>query len=211
MTIKKWLWVGAIVMIVAGLSILGWWIYKLYSRAEHFEALYYSCMSAPADTVIKVVEKTIFSSDTLRPNPVKKWNKTVAVTDTVKKDTATKGVEVNFYADTYRNDGVRIHYEAIVNGSLQSIRFPEIFIPEKTYTITQKVPIHDTITINKEKSHIGLYSKLWIRTFQEFPGIEGGLIYIWKGKGGIMVGGANIPNADKRSWYGTIGGVINLN
>lgn len=209
MTLKKWLQVGAIILIVAGLAILGWWIYKLYNRAEHFESQYYSCMNAPSDTVVKIVEKTIFSTDTLRPKPVKKWNQTVP--DTAKKDTATKKVEMNFYADTYRKDGVKIRYEALVKGSLQSIRFPEIFIPEKTYTITQRVPVHDTIETNKGKSHIGLYSKLWIKTFQEFPGIEGGLIYIWKGKGGIMVGGANIPTADKRSWYGTIGGVINLN
>ena len=211
MTLKKWLQVGAIILIVAGLAILGWWIYKLYNRAEHFESQYYSCMTSPADTVIRIIEKPIISFDTLRPKSLKKWNQTVAVTDTIKKDTATKRVEVNFYADTYRNEGVRIRYEATVQGSLKSIRFPEIFIPERIVSITQKIPVHDTIVTNKEKSHIGLYSKLWIKTFQEFPGIEGGLIFIWKGKGGIMVGGANIPTADKRSWYGTIGGVINLN
>jgi len=206
---KKWLWVGAIVLIVAGLSILGWWIYKLYNRAEHFETLYYSCMTSPVDTVIKVVEKPILSYDTLRPLPIKKWNKTVAVPDTIKKNAVFKNVEVSYYADTYKNDGVRIRYEAIVNGSLQSLRFPEIFIPERIVSIMQKVPVHDTIYTNMEKNHLGIYGKIFVNNFKTFPGLEAGFQWSIKGRGGISGGGFYNP-ADKNI-YGVFGGFFNIN
>jgi len=186
MTVKRWVIVGLVLLGVLIFGGLGWFGYRLYNRAEKFEALYYSCLTAPSDSAILVREKPVLSQDTLRPSPLRHWVQTIIVHDTIFRTDTTKTVEVNFYADTYIKDGLRINYEAIAEGELKSIRFPSIVYPEKIVTITQRIPHHDTLTKTLEKSHLGIYAKVaaWDRIY----GFGSGIQYSYRGKWAVAAG-----------------------
>lgn len=213
MTIKRWLFVGAIVLVVAAIGIMGWFLYKMYGKADKFEKLYYACINSPADTIVTIIEKPVLSDDTLHPQPRKTCKKKVIISDTsniTHLDSATTQEQViNYYADTYKKDGIRIRYEAIVAGELKSIRFPQIFYPEKVVSINHNVLVHDTIFTNIEKNHLGIYGKIALNSFNTFPALEAGGVFTWKGRGGIIAGGLYIP-ADSKPFYFTIGGFFNL-
>ena len=187
MTIKRWIYVIGILIAVVGLAIGAWWIFKLYGRASKWEKLYYDCLAAPSDTVIIWKDRVIFSDDTLIPQPKKHWirHDTIRLHDTI---TVEKETEINYYAESYKKDGIRIRWEAVTKGTLEQIQFPNIIIPERITTVEKRVPVHDTITQTVELSHIGLYAKLFINNFKDFPGIEGGGLMSFKGKGGLMAG-----------------------
>lgn len=204
MTVKRWILVALGAIIVAGFAILGWWIYKIYPYQE----LYYECLSAPADSVIVWKDRVIFSDDTIKPEPRKSWTRVIRDTlyDTI---IIEKEIKVNYYADSYRKDGVRIRWEATTKGTLESIQFPNIIIPERIITMEKKVPVHDTIRTNVERSHVGIYAKLFGNNVKTFPGIELGGIYSFRGRGGIL-GGA-MYNPYHQEVYITIGGFLNLN
>ena len=191
MTLKRWLYVAGIVVAVTGLAIGAWWIYSLYSRASKWEKLYYDCLSSPADTVVIWKDRVIFSDDTLKPKPRKHWYKTDTVTihDTI----FVKKEAVNYYADSYKKDGVRIRWEAVTKGTLESLQFPNIIIPEKITTVEKKVPVHDTTTLLVELTHAGVYAKLFVNNFSDFPAVEAGALISFRGKGGIMAGGMYNP------------------
>lgn len=192
MTIKRWLYVAGIVVAVAGLAVGAWWVYSLYSRASKWEKLYYDCLAAPADTVVIWKDRVIFSDDTIRPVAKKRWIKTDTVTihDTIRVE---REVEMNRYADSYKQDGVRIRWEALTKGTLEWIKFPNIIIPERITTVEKKVPVHDTTQVLVELSHVGLYARLLVNNFKEFPAIEAGGIMSFKGKGGLTAGAMYNP------------------
>ncbi len=184
MTIKRWVIFLSGLILVAIFSVLGWWMYKLYSKAERFEIKYHECLNAPRDTTVVYIDRIVFSEDTLRPKPTRNWIKTVMVRDTI-HDTvfSEKPIEVNYYADTYQKEGLKIRYEAIVRGELRQIRFPMTVIPERIVTVTQSVPVHDTIKTNIEKNHLGITGSVIY-----WPGIYGGsagLQYSFRGKWAI--------------------------
>ncbi len=186
MTVKRWVIVAMVLLGVVIFGGLGWFGFRLYNRAEKFEALYYGCLTAPSDSTTRVMEKPVLSQDTLRPLPLRHWVKTIIVHDTIFRTDTTKKVEVNFYSDTYRKDGLQINYEAIAEGELKSIRFPSIVYPQKIVTITQRIPHHDTLTINLEKSHLGIYAKVaaWDRIY----GFGSGIQYSYRGKWSVAAG-----------------------
>ena len=186
MTVKRWVIVAMVLLVVMIFGCLGWFGYRLYNRAEKFEALYYSCLTAPSDSNTQVTEKPVLSQDTLRPIPLRHWARTIIVHDTIFRTDTTKKVEVNFYSDTYTKDGLQINYEAIAEGELKSIRFPSIVYPEKIVTITQRIPLHDTITLTLEKSHLGIYAKVaaWDRIY----GFGSGIQYACRGKWAVAAG-----------------------
>lgn len=187
MTIKRWLYIAGIVVSIVILAIGAWWIYRLYSRASQWEKMYYDCLAAPSDTVVIWKDRVIFSDDTIKPSPRRSWKRT----DTIRNpDTTTtiKEFELNYYAETYQKSGVKIHWEAVTKGTLDLLRFPNIIIPERVTTVGKRVPVHDTITRNIELSHVGLYAKLFVNNFNDFPPIEMGGIMFFKGKGGMMAG-----------------------
>jgi len=187
MTLKSWLYIIGIAVLIVGLAIGAWWVYKLYSRASKWEKLYDDCLSTPADTIIIWKDRVIFSDDTIRPLPKKHWSRrdTVFIHDTIVDE---KKIEMNYYADSFKKDGIRIRWEAVTKGTLEQIQFPNIIIPERITTVEKRVPVHDTVTQTVELSHIGLYAKLFINNFKDFPGIEGGGLMSFKGRGGLMAG-----------------------
>lgn len=207
MTVKRWLITGGIALFVIGIGILGWWTYRFYNKAERYETLYLACRESPADTVIVWKERVVFSDDTIRPKPLKSWIRTVRDTiyDTIIIECKT---QVNRYADSYRKDGIRIRWEAICNGTLESIQFPNIIVPERLVTVEKKVQVHDTLKIEVDKSHLGIYGKIHVNSLKAFPGLEVGGIYTIRGDGGIMAGGMFDPVTGRA--YATIGGFINI-
>jgi len=187
MTLKRWLYFAGIAVSIAILAIGAWWIYRLYARASQWEKMYYDCLAAPSVTVVIWKDRVIFSADTIKPSPRRHWKRTdtIRIHDTV---ALIKEVEVNHYADLYQKDGVRIHWEAMTKGTLERLLFPNIIIPERVTTVEKRVPVHDIRSRNIELSHVGLYAKLFVNNFKDFPAIEAGGIMFLKGKGGLMAG-----------------------
>jgi hypothetical protein len=205
MTVRRWIYVAIGIVVLLGIAILAWWTYRLYMKASRFEDMYYKCVTSPSDTVVVWKDRVVFSDDTLRPTPRKTYRRVDTVTIT--KDCGCD--KLNYYADSYKKDGIRIRYELTTRGTLESLNFPNIIIPERYITVEKKVQIHDTITTNIEHSHVGIYGKLFVNSFERFPNFEAGAIYTIKGRGGVM--GGVMYDVVTGKPYGTIGGFINLN
>lgn len=214
MTIKRWVFVAGALLALAAIATGAWWVHSLYGRSSQWEKMYYDCLASPSDTLVVWRDRVVFSDDTIRPVSRKQWKTTdtIVIHDTV---FVLQDVYKNYYADSYKKDGIRINWEAVTTGTLETIRFPVVVVPEKIVTVEKKVVVHDTLLKIVEPFHFGFYSKMFVNNFIDFPAIEAGAIISFKGKGGVMAGAMyNTPEMlhlppgapDKTPLYFTLGG-----
>lgn len=101
-------------------------------------------------------------------------------------------ISPTYYSETYKEKGIRIHWEASTSCSNDSavmdfIKFSEIVVPTKIVYETKLVDKPVEVPA-KLKSKFLLYGGAGIHSFNEFPAVECGVGYIHKQSWGVMVG-----------------------
>jgi len=199
-----------------GYAVLGGIIIALFfmwngKRKEviRVQALYESCLNAPADTVTIHDSIVIYKSQPYKPKPLR--HETRLEVPPVPVDTGGVLCEEE-YRDTYtyqkQGDFGRFVWTAkIRNCQIMEMDFSEIVFPKQIVTITKKV---DTCLMKppeyRSKSHWGVYGGIQGNSFKKFPGFDLNVIYLYKDKWGMYGGGEF--NSYHSEFYARIGGMI---
>lgn len=179
-------------VIIVLLTLLGVQWFKGVSKDKQILALnseLNACQNAPVhvDTVHDTIR--IVTKQWLHPKPTTGGNIHV---DT---DIPCDSIESSYYSETFKENGVQIHYEALTacdnkKAILESIRFPEIIVP--TEKIIETKTVTDTVTKEvpaKINNSFLVYGEVVGNSLEVFPGVGVGVGFQFKNNWSITFGG----------------------